>query len=279
MKIFIEFQPKVKQTVKQRMRTQTRDNHVFALKIEDWGYSKPPIAKVTVVKSDDGMALDCRRNVELILPFFVNTTVAKKKNNDNPIYKLQCVKAKVQSRGNNSYSAYFDGLVLSFCSNKRQCSLQFEVFANEQRVYTVLSEHFVVGSKKQNDSVPSWEIPILEYKKIDKRMEVEMFPPQRTYRSRIQAVKKKRTQQNDYSSILQDTSSQIQCQNVPFGVQDNLYVEQCQYLMTRFMQQSQQQIDNMSRHEAWLESAFNHIVELLNTGASDDLELESNDKN
>jgi len=149
------------------MKTNTSNSHIFELRMEEWEYEMPPFVRATVVNPDDSH-LECRKNSEIIRPFWSNTTVAKNQI-ENSSYNIEWIEAKIQpstTKVVNNYSAFFDGLVPSFCSNRGECCLRFEVFIEvEGPVYTLLSETFVVASKKQKDLTPIFQTAILDYQK------------------------------------------------------------------------------------------------------------------
>jgi len=77
MKIFLNEQPKKYQISNQRMKTKTSNTHIFELRMKDWNSEIPPYVRTTVV-NPDGSQLECRKNSEIIHPFWSNTTAAKK---------------------------------------------------------------------------------------------------------------------------------------------------------------------------------------------------------
>jgi len=176
MKIYLAEQPKRYQIIKQRMKTNTSFSHIFELRLEEWKFEKPPYVRATAV-NPDGSSLECRKNSEIIRPFWSNTTVAKT-HPENSSYNVEWIEAKIQlshNKGINNFSAFFDGLVPSFCSNRSECCLRFEVFIETERlVYTLLSNPFVVGSKKQKDFSPIFQAAISDYQRnTDKKIDIE----------------------------------------------------------------------------------------------------------
>jgi len=177
MKIYLAEQPKKYQIIKQRMKTSTSNSHIFELRIENWKHGKPPVGVRTTVVNPDGSSLECRKNSEIIRPFWSNTTAAKN-HVENSSYNIEWIEAKIQPSAHkavNNYSAFFDGIVPSFCSNRGECCLLFEVFIESDRLmYTILSDSFVVASKKQKDLTPIFQTAILDYQKnTDKKIDIE----------------------------------------------------------------------------------------------------------
>jgi len=177
MKIFLNEQPKKYQISNQRMKTKTSNTHIFELRMKDWNSEIPPYVRTTVV-NPDGSQLECRKNSEIIHPFWSNTTYAKN-HAENSSYNVEWIEAKIKplaSKGMNSFSAFFDGLVPSFCSYRGECCLLFEVSDGEGFVSTLLSDPFVVASKKQKDLNPIWQSAILDYQKnTDKKIDIEKY--------------------------------------------------------------------------------------------------------
>jgi len=175
MKVYLLEQPKKYQIIKQRMKTITSNSHIFELRMEDWKYEMPPFVRTTAVNPDDS-PLECRKNSEIIRPFWSNTTVAKI-HLENSFHNVEWIVAKIQPSANkavNNYSAFFGGLVPSFCSNRGECCLRFEVFIEAELLVYLLSDPFVVGSKKPKDPTLIFQNAIFDYQRnTDKKIDIE----------------------------------------------------------------------------------------------------------